>query len=104
MTDSTFRQKVFSRLLVTGAVLIWFACWHLGVHYDKSRPARADELSGRIYSINNHGHIVYLTLAEQCGLFSLGFAAVACFISGYLLDRKGQKDFSQVSAQDNPAK
>ena len=101
MRDSTFRQKVLSRLLVTVAVLIWFGCCYLYIHYDETRPTIADELSGRIYSISNHGHIVYLTWGEQSGLFLLGLGAFVCFFCGYLLDRRLRNKLAQ-SDQGNP--
>ena len=87
MPISMFRQKVLSLLLMSSAVLIWFGCFYLSVRYDWTRPTLADDLSGRIYSLSNHGHVVYLTMTER-GLFALAFAALVCFVSGYLLHRR----------------
>ena len=98
--DLISRQKILARVLVTTAVLVWFVCWHLGVHYDGTHPTVADRISGRIYSLINHGHTVYLTLTERCTLFSLAITALVCFVFGYFIDRRVRK-MSAPSAQDN---
>jgi hypothetical protein len=60
-------------------------------HYQSTCPTVADENAGRIYSLNEHDHIVYLSWSEQFSLISLALAAAVCFFSGYLLHRKIRK-------------
>lgn len=74
---------------------MWLAFFYSTHYYQNTRPTVSDEQSGRIYSLNEHGHIVYLTLGEQCGLFSLVFVAVGCFISGYLIERRFQNAIAE---------
>ena len=101
--DFISRQKVLARVLVTTAVLVWFVGWHLGVHYGGTRPTAADEISGRIYSLTNHGHTVYLTLTERVnpllfGNHCLAITALVCFVSGYFIDRRVRKNIRPVGA------
>ena len=97
MSSSIFRQRAVARWLVAAALLIWSVFFCLTFQYQNSLPTVADEQSGRVYSLNEHGHIVYLTLGEQCGLFALIFAAVGCFVSGYVIDRKARNALAESS-------
>jgi hypothetical protein len=79
---------MFSRLLIASAFLIWGYFYYLTNHYDGTRPTVVQEEYGRVYSLNSHGHIVYLTTAEKYRLRLLVVAAIGCFVSGFLIDRK----------------
>jgi hypothetical protein len=68
--------------------MAWGCFYYLTNHYDRTRPTVAQDECGRVYSLNSHGHIVYLTTTEQYRLRFLVAAAVACFVSGFLVDRK----------------
>jgi hypothetical protein len=59
--------------------------WYL---YANSRPHTPDRLAGRIYALNTHGNIVYLTHGEWLGLYSMmyvgfGLGFIAAMISKY---------------------
>jgi hypothetical protein len=101
MSPSSFRRWALSQLLVTAALLIWFSFARVYRHYQSTCPTVADENAGRIYSLNEHGHVVYLTWSEQSSLISLALATAVCFFSGYLVDRKIRKALAGPK-QDNP--
>src|SRR5271165_2783393 len=85
--DFVRRLKIFSRVLVASAFLMWACFYYLTNHYDSTRPTGADEGSGRVYSLNSHGHVVYLTATEEYRIRFLVLAAVSCFVYGFLVDR-----------------
>jgi hypothetical protein len=101
MSNSVFRRRTLSRELVIAALLIWLAFFYSTHYCQNTRPTVSDEQSGRIYPLSEHGHIVYLTLGEQCGLFSLVFVAVGCFVSGYVVERRLQSAIAD-SKQNGP--
>ena len=80
------RIKLLSRGFVAAALLMWGLFCYLTNHYDSTLPTVADRESGRIYSLNSHGHIVYLTVSEEFRMFFLVSAAVLCFLAGFLID------------------
>ena len=52
-----------------GAIALWF-------QYNASRPDQPRPELGRIYELNTHGHIVYITFKEGLllyGLMAIGF-------------------------------
>ena len=102
MSDSWFPTKVVSRLLGTSGVLIWFGCMHLYDHNDETRPTVADELSGRVYSVNNHGHIVSLDWTEPSTLIWLSLVALVCFPSGAILDRRFRNGLTALRQRTPP--
>ena len=87
VTLSLYRSKVVSICFGTAGVLIWFGCGFLYLHYDGTRPTSPDASSGRIYSLSNHGHVVFLTLTARYYLFLLGTIAISSLLWGYVLDR-----------------
>lgn len=91
VSQSTYRKKVISLCLGAAAVLVWFSLWFLYLHYDETRPTTADESSGRIYSLSNHDHVVFLTLMERWYLFLLGIIAFVLFLCGYVLGQRVRK-------------
>jgi hypothetical protein len=102
MSHSTYRNKVISLGLGAVAVLIWFGLSLLYLQYDETRPTIANESSGRIYAISNHGHVVFLTLKERCYLFLFGTIAVVSFLCGYILDRGTRKSLTESGADSGP--
>jgi len=74
---------------VTSLLVGLFFCY-LTNHYDATRPMLSDEASGRTYSLNSHGHVVYLNRSEAFRMYGLVFLAVTFFVSGFLIDKKSQ--------------
>jgi hypothetical protein len=61
------------------------------VHYSNVLPRTPQPQLGRIYPINNHGTVVYLTEHEQSELTWLSFAALGFGISGGVLFASTEK-------------
>ena len=49
-------------------------------YYDYTRPRAADPATGRLYALNTHGSIVYLTQAEHLSIRALWWIAGFCLI------------------------
>ena len=84
MTTSSRVLKVLSRVLATAAVIIWLGFIAQTLQFDASRPTQPK--TDRVYCLNNHGHVVYLTAEEQHWLDFLERMAVSLFLLGFVLD------------------
>jgi hypothetical protein len=101
--DLMRRLRLISRTLVASALLVWAYFYYLSNHYDDTRPTVADEVSGRVFPLNSHGHVVYLTMTEEYLIRFLVLAAVGCFISGFVIDRRFRRlsdDSDRISESD----
>ena len=69
------------RYVVNGLAILalsgWIGATSLLMHYDATRPTSDEPNLGRVYAWNTHGHIVFLTKAEQLRLYVIGGAGVA---------------------------
>ena len=73
------------------ALAVWFFHFYVWYQYDGSRPIHRDSSAGRIFPLNTHGHVVYLTKGEDqklAGLTALAFGSfvLAVLIDGFLVD------------------
>jgi|HubBroStandDraft_1064217.scaffolds.fasta_scaffold2100082_1 hypothetical protein len=57
------------------ALIFWISFIEIFIYLAHTRPRSIDVATGRVYSINNHGSIVFLTRAEN--IFLYAFACVA---------------------------
>jgi len=48
---------------------------------DSTRPHMVDVAAGRIYALNNHGSIAYLTREEHTFLYSFEYLAIGLFVA-----------------------
>jgi hypothetical protein len=79
--------KVVSGIL---GVVFWFSSFFVWQYYDAYRPTTYLPEAGRIFPLNTHGSIVYLTTGEHyllCGLMAAGIGfflltAVCYFLGG----------------------
>jgi hypothetical protein len=78
-----------SALVMAGGTALWY-------EYAQTRPQTAQPGEGRIYGLNTHGHVVYLTWAESVRLHGLGLLAGVCFVGGFaiytMLKRRGYEE------------
>ena len=88
--------KVVSAILSLG---FWTASFILWYHYAFTRPAVRQPGAGRVYPLDTHGTVVYLTSHEHFLLYSLMVVGVVCFFLtagfyavGRRLDRQVPKD------------
>lgn len=79
-----------ARLLTTVFSITGFALLFLNIsliyHYDENRPKVSQPAAGRIYPLNTHGSIVYLTKNEQTTLDMTWVGFFACFGVAMCLD------------------
>ena len=71
MTDGSRIIKVLK--LVSGVLALgfWFAGFFLWEYFDFHKPNIPDPGKGRVYPLNTHGSIVYLTQGERSALYGL---------------------------------
>jgi hypothetical protein len=60
------------------------ACWVgflcLWIHYGFTRPTSKQPTQGRLYALNTHGRIAYLTSHEMHNLYVLGGTSIGLLI------------------------
>lgn len=66
--------------IITGFVMItvMLSMVCLFWHYAETRPIAAQQQVGRVYPLNIHGRVVYLTRPEHIGVDLLEATAVVC--------------------------
>ena len=69
--------------LLLGLMTIYL--WYL---YADTRPKVSNPSEGRVYSLNTHGNVVYLTLAESARLYGLLIIGGLCMTTGILIGYK----------------
>ncbi len=90
--DAVDRRRVITpwKALEVGAavvaVIVWLTSIFLWMYYDSARPRIADPGIGRIYRLNTHGSIVYLTRGEHVLLKALMLMGGVCFVAAVCID------------------
>jgi hypothetical protein len=94
LANGKYREpaKILVTIFAWSGLAFWIFHLYLFLQYDATRPRQLDRPSGRIYAQMNHGHVVYLTKAEDARLTeiavsSLGLAGAA-FLVGVLFAEK----------------
>jgi hypothetical protein len=62
------------------ALISWICFIELYIYLDYTRPHKIDVAVGRIFSLNNHSSIAYLTHSEHAFLYAFAYLAGAFFI------------------------
>ena len=86
MTQQGSRQ-VLATVVVALMAISWIGFIALQIYYGDTRPRLPDEMCGRIYPLNNHGAVVYLTKSEQVALWCLEGGAFTLFVVAASLRR-----------------
>jgi hypothetical protein len=76
---SRARQRVVRWLGILGLAL-WFGGTYVFLSFFGTRPHFPEPDLGRVYELNNHGDIVYLTLAEQVQVYGTMGAGFCCLL------------------------
>jgi hypothetical protein len=61
----------FVKVVMMVGFFAWISYLCLTLYYGFSRPTVAQPDAGRIYAVNNHGHVAYLTNREVANLHLL---------------------------------
>ena len=88
MSNRTLSQKVWTAVETASAIIalgVFLAYMGLGEQFTHTRPTVANPSAGRIYALNNHGFVVYLTSAEQHRLHTLAWMAFLFFLIAVLI-------------------
>ena len=72
-------SHVVAGILAFLALAIWFSNVYMWFEYDRTRPVLPDASVGRVYPLNSHGHVVYLTQYENSRLTRLTVLAATLF-------------------------
>ena len=78
--------EIFGKVLGYCALAILAFLWYLFLQYDTTRPTRPEASSGRIYSQDNKGHVVFLTKKEDNNKTVLEILAGSAFGAMLLVD------------------
>jgi hypothetical protein len=78
-------KKIMGRCAAVLALVSWICFFELCIYMDYMRPHKIDVAVGRIYSLNNHGSIAYLTRSEHTLLFAFAYVAGAFFVVAAVL-------------------
>jgi hypothetical protein len=73
-------SKMWKQLSAIVALVSWTASFVLWYHYAFTRSDVRQPESGRIYPLNTHGSIVYLTSHERFLLYGLMVVGAVCFL------------------------
>ena len=80
-TDNSARMvTLFAKIIIRVGVLAWFSFLGLYLYYGFSRPTSEQPESGRLYVLNTHGHVAYLTRQEITNLHLLQGVGVGLFL------------------------
>jgi hypothetical protein len=66
-------------------MLLWFGSFLLFYQYDATRPESPQPFEGRVFSQNNHGHVVYLTAKEDFRIDLIRLTAFGIFMILFLI-------------------
>jgi len=88
--------KVVSAILGLGS---WTASFVLWYHYAFTRPAVRQPGAGRVYPLDTHGTVVYLTSHEHFLLYFLMVTGVVCFFLTFAFYKFGKRPGRQEPNQ-----
>jgi hypothetical protein len=67
------------------ALCFWFSSFFVWLHFDTYGSTIAEPESGRVFQLNTHGSVVYLTAGEHNLLYGLIVAGVMFFLFTVIL-------------------
>ena len=73
------------------ALCLWFASFFVWKYLDAHGLRTPDPKNGKIYPLDTHGSIVYLTSGEHYFLYGLIFAGIMFFLVAIVLNYFGNK-------------
>lgn len=79
-------QRTIAGILSVIGVLLGLAAWAIWTNDGYTKPKSPDRTIGRVYPLNSHGAIVYLTRQERFVINGLQALAAVTFGTGVILD------------------
>lgn len=80
------------KAIAYASLCTWFSSIFIWLYFDANRSKVARPESGRIFPLDTHGSVVYLTVGEHYFLYGLMGAAAFLFLIAALLDFMKRKD------------
>lgn len=79
--------------LISGvlALCFWVSSFFVWKYFDAHLLKTAEVASGRVYPLNTHGSVVYLTSGEHYFLYGLIFAGIVFFLLAIAFNYIGSK-------------
>jgi len=78
-------KTILGRCAIGLAVAAWISFIELYIYFDYTRPHTRNASIGRIFALNNHGSISYLTQGEHRLLYAFAYTAGAFVIVAAVL-------------------
>jgi hypothetical protein len=97
--QSAKKITILGRCVVILAAISWGCFFELYIYLDYTRPHVIDVAAGRIYVLNNHGSMAFLTRGEQIFLYSFEYAAIGLFIVAAFLQYRMRRASSGVPGE-----
>lgn len=94
MNPVTDQSRIMNVLKLTSGALtlcLWFSSFFVWKYFDAHESKFSDPNRGRIYPLNTHGSVVYLTSVEHYVLYGLISASVVLFLLTIVLYIIGTK-------------
>jgi len=82
MTDNSARVTFFAKVIMKAGFLAWISFVCLDLCYCFSRPTSQQPAVGRLYPLEEHGHVGYLTRREIDNLHLLRDTSGGLFAVG----------------------
>jgi hypothetical protein len=81
LIDPKYRKvwKIIGNGLGVLGLSVWLFHFFVWYQYDGTRPRRPDASTGNVFPQNTHGHVVYLTKAEDARITRLTIIAFGLF-------------------------
>jgi hypothetical protein len=91
--DSSGVWRMYLLKLISGLLALgfWFSSFFLWKYFDAHRLRTPDPESGKIYPLETHGSIVYLTSREHYFLYGLLLAGTVFFVFTIVFHYVGSK-------------
>lgn len=80
---------------ISGALslIFWFSSFFVWHYFDAYRPKAAQPENGRVFLLNTHGSVVYLTSGEHTFLYGLIAFGIVFFVLGAVLHGLGTSGY-----------
>lgn len=80
--------------LISGimALLLWFLSFCVWKYFDSHLSTIAQSGNGRVYPLNTHGSVVYLTAGEDYFLYGLIISGACCFLLAAVIHYLNRKE------------
>jgi len=91
MTGAKTPAVRFVKILGACSLAVWLGAARVSFQFDGTRPETPDPTLDRIYELNTHGHVVYISFRDGVLLYGMMLAAAAGGITAIVIGRRIQE-------------